>query len=204
MSRTDFIVLAGGWSVSQYDLAIVDWMSYYTIGVNDASLLKPCKFALTMDRLWIEGRWRQLSQLYHNNRIYVRRGVAKNFTLPDNVNQYSHDGKCRGMTPESGKLNGSNSGTCAVNLAYQMADPRDRVFLFGFDMQDGPNGEKHWYPPYPWRPNGATKSGTFRTWAEEFAEIRRDFDLKGVELINVNHRSQIKCLPTITFQEFLK
>lgn len=213
----DIVVVGGGWSVGQCDRKKLEYKLRNTasIGVNDSAILLPCRYALSMDRLWTEGRWRQVQLKFSDHSVWIRKGVAKNVNLPDAVHQFEHDGDCISMSSESGKLNGSNSGTCAVNLAWQWcnnsvglegaaAASKRRVFLLGFDMQDGPNGEKHWYPNYPWRPNGATKPGNFRDWVSEFSSINERFKDIGVPLINVNHRSAITDLCRITLEEFLE
>lgn len=215
----DTIVIAGGWSVGQYDRdKLCDQLQkpgVSSVGVNDSAILLPCRYALSMDRLWTEGRWIQVRLKYEMDRVWIRKGVVKNMILPAGVHQFEHDGDCKTLTTEHGKLNGSNSGTCAVNLAYQWCynsvglqgaarASNRRVFLFGFDMQDGPNGEKHWYPNYPWRPNGATKPGNFRQWAGEFEDIAAKFAAIGVPVFNVNHRSAITSIPKITFDQFME
>lgn len=217
MSNYDVVVVAGGWSVSQFDKEALNKRLTRTqsIGVNDSALLLACRNALSMDRLWTEGRWATTKALFKLDRIWIRKGVVKNMTLPDEVHQFEHTGDTVSMATELGKLNGSNSGTCAVNLAYQWCRnsvglegaaraSNRKVFLLGFDMQDGPNGEKHWYPNYPWRPNGATKPGNFQQWAREFWSINECFKQIGVPLINVNFRSAIKDLCQITPEEFLE
>jgi hypothetical protein len=207
--RRDIVVIAGGWSVSQYDRVKLEYRIHKgqaVIGVNDSALLiSGCTHALSMDRLWTEGRWGRVEKIFPHQSVYIRKGVAKNFTLPPEVNQFENSIDTT-MTTERGRLNGSNSGTCAVNLALQLALCQNiyRVFLLGFDMQDGPDGQKHWYPPYPWRPQGATKKGNFSAWAKEFKDIKDKFEQHQVRLINVNHRTQIKDVPCITFEEFLK
>lgn len=205
----DIVVVAGGWSISRYNMIELSSRldRSIVIGINDAALLLPeCDLAVTMDRLWIEGRYPQVEPLFEHEEIYVRKGVAKNFQLPAGVNQFQHDGSVRTMTKERGCLNGSNSGTCGINLAFQLALNINiyKVFLLGFDMQDGPEGQKHWYPPYPWRPQGATTPGTFKVWSGEFREINQQFSKEGIRLINVNHRSTIAALVKIKFQDFLE
>lgn len=205
----DIVVIGGGWSVGQYDMkALCTRLNRsVSIGVNDAALLVPdCDYALSMDRLWTEGRWPQVQDLFAHDQVYIRKGVVKNFVLPPGVNQFEHINDGFTLASEPDKLNGSNSGTCAINLAWQWArrDNFAKVFLLGFDMQSGPNGEHHWYPNYPWRPNGATKKGNFNQWAREFWAINEKFKTFGITLINVNHRSAIKDLPTITFEEFVE
>lgn len=215
MRKYDIVVAAGGWSISQYDHDKLSNRLHAaaTIGVNDSALLLPCRYALSMDRLWTDGRWPQVAQKFHPHCVWIRKGVVKNTVLPEGVHLFEHTGDAISMTAESGKLNGSNSGACAVNLAWQWCKnsvglegaaraANRRVFLFGFDMQHGPDGEKHWYPNYPWRPGAGTKPGNFRDWAREFWEINEKFKQIQVPLINVNHRSAIRDIPQITFEEF--
>ena len=70
------------------------------------------------------------------------------------------------LSLEPGVLNGTHSGFCALNLAFHMRPKR--LILVGMDMEKGPNGEHHWFPPYPWAPNGATTSGKFKVWSDQF------------------------------------
>lgn len=193
-------VIAGGWSVSCYNLRELN-DRVPLIAVNDAALYTRCHYALTMDRLWIESRYRMLNVLGVPN-IWVRKGVCKHIMPDPSWVQFVHDGEQQlTMTTALQHLNGSNSGTCALNLAFQLRP--ERVFLLGFDMQRGPDGDAHWYPPYPWAPAGATKRGTYETWAAEFDAIAKQFVNAGIEVLNVTHRSLITSFPKISFLDFL-
>lgn len=197
------IVLAGGASVMEYRLRDIEQRGCL-IAVNDAALFTKCHAAFTMDRLWLEGRQLMLKALSPPE-VWYRKGTPKNFTPPLMWNAFTHDeGYPTLMTPEHGKLNGSNSGTCAVNLAFQRKP--ERVFLLGFDMQRGPKGEKHWYPDYPWANDekSGTKRGTYNDWAQEFADIALQFQKERIEVFNVNHRSLIEAFKVISFDEFLR
>lgn len=196
-------VVAGGASVMNYRLRGIEDNSY-VIGVNDAALYTRCHVAFTMDRLWLEGR-QLLLKVIEPPEVWYRRGTPKNFEPPHRWNAFVHDeGYPTQMTKEYGKLNGSNSGTCAVNRAFQLKP--ERVFLLGFDMQRGPKSEKHWYPDYPWANDekSGTKRGTFNDWAQEFADIALQFNREGIEVFNVNHRSLIEAFPVISFDEYLR
>lgn len=207
----DIIVLAGGSSVSEYRLRCIEDRGFL-IAVNDAALYTKCDVAFTMDRLWLEGR-QLLLKVLNPPSIWFRKGTPKNFLPPLDWKAFVHDaGYPTLMTKQEGKLNGSNSGTCAVNLAFQRAincrnqQIGSRVFLFGFDMQRGPRGEKHWYPDYPWADaeHSGTKVGTYIDWANEFEDIYRQFKTEQLEIYNVSHRSLIGAIPKISFGEFLR
>jgi hypothetical protein len=192
----DIIVLGGGASVLEYQIRNLERLGYL-IAVNDAAIYTKPDVA---DRLWLEGRQLLLKALVPPM-IYYRRGTPKNFTPPEQWIPYEHDeGYPTLMTRQQGKLNGSNSGTCAINLAFQLRP--HRVFLLGFDMQHGPAGELHWYPDYSW--GGGSKKGTLREWANEFADIAKQFESADIPVFNVNHRSLIRAFETISYENFLR
>lgn len=199
----DVIVLAGGASVMQYNLRDLEHRGYL-IAVNDAAIYTKCHVAFTMDRLWLEGRQRLLKVL-NPPEVWYRKGTPRNFEPPSTWNAFVHDeGYPTLMTKQHGRLNGSNSGTCALNRAFQLRP--ERVFLLGFDMQRGPKNEKHWYPDYPWAAGekSGTRRGTYNEWAQEFADIAMQFSRENIEVFNVNHRSLIEAFRTISFDDFLR
>lgn len=199
----DVIVLGGGASVMAYDLRHIAQRGYL-IGVNDAALFTHVDVAFTMDRLWLEGR-QQMLHILNPPEVWYRKGTPKNFNPPQRWMAFTHsEDDPTIMSSEMGKFNGSNSGTCALNLAYQRSQAR--VFLLGFDMQRGPRGEKHWYPDYPWANNekSGTKKGTYSDWTAEFDAIAKQFAAKKLKVYNVNHRSLITAFETITYDKFLR
>lgn len=212
----DIIVLGGGWSVSHYNLRGIEQRGYL-IAANESAVLTKCHAAITMDRLWAEHRY-QLLCTQGVPEVYLRAGIAKNFTPRQTTQtfkateQYEEEINLKRKNPdhvlfthmaiEKGFLNGSNSGTCAINLAYQKVPPR--VFLLGFDMCRGPGNEPYWHPPYSWNPDGATRPRRYGEWAKEFDDIAMQFQKVGIEVFNVNHRSAIEAFRKISFEEFLR
>lgn len=196
----DVIVLACGPSVREYNLRNLEARGIL-IAINGGAMYVKPHVAFTMDRLVAElcvPVWR----LQGVPDIYVRDGIAKNFKT-DGLRVFKHDGNDPVyMTPVEGYLNGSNSGSCALNLAFQYAPKR--VFMLGYDMQRGGAPEEHpyWFPPYAWNTYGSAKNGKLREWAEEFVELQKQFTNRGIELYNVNHRSKISAVEKITFAEF--
>lgn len=201
------IILASGPSVREYNIRDLEKRGTL-IAINGAALYCKPDLAFSMDRIVSEyccPLWR----VQGVPRIMLRAGITQNFTpkMMEGLEFFTHDSKDPTfMTPTKGFLNGSNSSTCALNLAYQWGVRR--VFLLGFDMQRGPktaeipSGLSYWHPTYPWNTAGAAKNGKLAEWAEEFEAIKPQFANKGVKIYNVNHRSRIKAFEVISYDAF--
>lgn len=200
MFKATIILIAGGYSCADYDIEDVDLRDRgIVVGVNGAALRTKVNYAITMDRLFYE--WASGPLHERGIPLYYRQCIVKG-VLPQK-SAISFKGTNRPeMTKDLNILGGTNSGACALNWAYH--HPESRVYLLGYDMQKGPNGEHHWHPPYPWRPNGATTSGKFAQWEREFKVIAKQFKEARIPVYNVNHRSALRCFPTISFKQFLK
>lgn len=191
---TNWFIIGGGWSVSQYDLR--DLSSFgKVIGINDAALWTPgCHTALTMDRLWFEHRWPYLRTL-RVPEVFVREkcdcNIVRKDKARDNWKTFTHLNK-PGLSVDEGTLYGGNSGVCGINLAFQRSEEGDMLFLLGFDMCKGPKGDPYWYPPYPWaKPEGATMPRKYKEWAPEFEAIGNQIRAAGRSVFNVTTYSEI-------------
>lgn len=200
--RADVVsIVAGGWSFSQVPHELVPGT---VICVNDAALYFRGKISavVSMDRLWTEGRWDFLCSMMLPS--YVRKSALQNldwrgfpwvrcFECDHETVQFAGEEQHRiseTFSENPGTLNGTNSAACAQNLAYLMS-PRE-LYLFGFDLQRGPAGQTHWYPPYPWAPGGATTSGKYREWSRQHAKMALQFESIGCRVRNVSNRSLIE------------
>jgi hypothetical protein len=178
-------VLAGGWSVKGLDLTRLPGM---VIGVNDAGVRAPRVDAVvTMDRLWLEWRWPDLCRT--QTPTWARPAALKHIhDRPPWLTVFECDWQSAEMSDEPGRLNGTNSGGCALNRAYQLR-PR-RVVLFGFDMGRSPQGESYWYPNYPWKPTGGAGS-KYAQWSRQFEPAAKAFRAAGIEVLNASPVSRI-------------
>lgn len=153
-------VLAGGWSASQFDLAKLPGT---VIAVNDSAVYAPrWDICISMDRLWSENRFDWMRK--QKKPIWLRRSTIKNFEQLEHMTAFDNDHVSTILSDEEYLLNGTHSGFCALNLAYQMR-PRD-IYLVGFDMTRGPRGEKHWYAPYSW--SQSTGDARLSEWSKQF------------------------------------
>lgn len=199
----NIIILGGGFSMKSRDIPSLRHRAEILIGVNDAALLAECDYGLSMDRLWAENRYEAVLAQHPHLQLWLRDAAMKNIApVPARMHKFMNDHTSCAPTTNLHQINGSNSGTVALNFALQMLP--DTIYLLGFDMQKGPNGEPYWYPPYPWAiPEGGTSPGKYRQWVQEFDEIHKWAVVRGIKIINVNHRSAITCFPTWTWEQFI-
>lgn len=202
------VVLGGGWSVSQlpdYKLVVAQLVERYdVITANDSALFCAPHTIVSMDRLWAEHRIPQILERYATLRqcppeIWLRKDT---YPADPAVNFYTcdiADGVPMSETP--GVLNGNNSGAVALNVAFQRS--YKRVFMLGFDMQQGPQKQQHWYDD--WTDHRASTGHMRNHWLPRFESIYKQFAGKGVELINVSCRTAIprEVIPLWNFQKFL-
>lgn len=205
---THISIVAGGWSVRDVDLARLPGI---VIGINESALLiERTDIIVTMDRLWTEHRWNEGPPSKPNYSLkklskpaWIRRSAMQN--LPGKwpwLNVFDCDHTTGRFSESRYKLNGPNSGHCALNLAFQMRPLF--VFLFGFDMQRGPNGQPYWYPAYDWNPEGSTSRRRYQEWTSHLKEAANQFKLADIKVFNCSKRSLIDVFEKIDPQEVLK
>lgn len=198
-SRT-ISILGGGWSAASVDKGRLPGM---VIAVNDSAVLAPkVDVAVSMDRLWAENRFTRLRERHAPKIAWLRRSACKNIPAQDWVEVFENDHTSTDFAESRGTLNGTNSGFCALNLAYQLRP--DRIFLFGFDMNRSPEGRPYWFADYPWaKPGGATSGGKYQAWASQFEAAARAFKIAGIEVLNASPSSAIKAFEKIAPEEAL-
>lgn len=198
MSPDVVTVLGGGWSAAEIDK---DKLPGFVIGINDAAILARCDAAVSMDRLWAEHRQEKLRA--SGVVTWLRRAAVKNFEGWSGLFIFDCDHTTSKFSDEPGVLNGTNSGGCGVNLAFQMRPKR--INLVGFDMGRSPSGDAYWYAPYPWsRPQGGTGDARYAEWSKQFAEPMQQCERIGIHVVNVNKRETIKGMARVDPQVFMR
>jgi hypothetical protein len=202
MSISDLSIVSGGWSVADVDLSK---LVGFVIAVNDSGVLVPrCDAIVSMDRLWTEHRWSKLFEMGRST--WLRRSAIQNIppidrTMATWLNVFECDHESSVFSDDPTRLNGTNSGACALNLAY-LLKPR-RLFLLGFDMNRSPKGRPYWYEPYPWaNQNGGTGNKRYKEWASQFEQAAASFRSVGTEVFNVSPRSAIDVFQKITPKKY--
>ena len=95
---------------------------------------------------------------------------------------------------------GANGGYQAINLAVHFGV--NRIILLGYDMQEGPDGQKHHHGDHP---KGMTNpdKGNYGRWIDAFGTMEPDLNRAGVEVINCTLDSALTCFPMAKLEEVL-
>lgn len=175
------------------------------IGVNDAACHLPAvDIVVSMDRLWTEHRWSWLVR--RAKEAWLRRSAVQNLDISQEVaagwlHVYDCDHETSEFSSVTGRLHGTNSGLCALNLAWQLRPAC--VYLLGFDMCRDPKGRASWHPPYPWTtPRGATSDSKYAAWSHQFEDAALRFASIGCDVWNVSPASAISAFPKMTASEY--
>jgi hypothetical protein len=206
MDRPDrVIILGGGWSVRDQKVDVSILQKYgYVIGVNDAGIAAPVDVIVSMDRLWMKNRYEQLAAL--RRPVMLRESAwrvnMKGSKTWPGFGLFDNDYKTGIMSEDPKRLNGCNSGFCALNLAYQL-DPKE-VYLFGFDHCVHPGGKSpYWYQPYDWSPESGNKKRKYQDWCQMYAPAAEQFRKKSILVTNVSPASRLTNFIKISYEEFL-
>lgn len=190
-------VVGGGFSFRHVNVAKLPGT---IITANEGGVILPrVDHAVSMDRLWTESRWSRLDAL--KNDTWLRRHAVQNIDWLSEERKWLHLFSCDHNTVSFSEdplhLNGTNSGVCALNLAYILR-PKE-LYLFGFDMCRDVNGRAYWHEPYPWTtPQGATKPGKYVEWAAQFNQVAIEFRSIGTKVFNVSEASKIMCFQKLS------
>lgn len=200
MASENIIIIGGGASAGECQPEGLHRYGH-VIGVNDAGIRVRCHSIVSMDRLWMENNYETCRSLAVQ--AYFRRCAwrLKGKDWP-RLALFDCDTKNSYMNEYPGNLDGDNSGSCALNLAYQMRPKR--IFLFGFDMQNKPASDYYWYEPYKWTDiNKGRSDKKLKSWISAFTYKKKQLDKAGISVFNVNTKSAINAFNKITHSEFM-
>lgn len=201
IAPTDVItVVGGGWSAAEI---VKQPLPGFVIGANEAGVRVKCDVAVSMDRLFVENRWPQISA--RAIPFHARKSALYNIVeRPNWLHPFDCDHKSGMFSEDAATLNGPNSGHCALNYAWLLR-PRT-LYLVGFDMNRNPKtGEAYWHKAYAWsKPKGGTGSGRYAEWVEAMNYAAGAFRKIGTEVYNVSLTSSITNFPKISAEQFRK
>lgn len=83
-----------------------------------------------------------------------------------------------------------NSGIQAVNLAFLWGCPR--ILLLGFDMKEGPKGQKHWHADHP---KPLIQKQLFGEWIHKAEKVAKGLKAHHVEVVNCTPGSALPWFP---------
>ena len=74
--------------------------------------------------------------------------------------------------------------------------------MLGYDMKDGPEGQKHHHAEHPGGMSNPSP-GNFGRWIDAFGTMEPDLNRAGVEVINCSLDSDLDCFPKAKLEEVL-
>jgi hypothetical protein len=195
-SDTVFII-GGGSSLSKYlpDKTILEGKDI--ICTNNAYQLYPNAMILFfMDKVWFEKHDKTIKETFKGIPITCDSHLKK-FFHDNGINYIFNRGPKNGLSENPDKLNGTNSGAMAINLAVLMG--YKKIVLLGFDMNKDAK-TLHWHPPH-FRPSNTDRYAThFLPGMNSIAPFQEKFDFK---IYNINKESAITCFEFAELEKFL-
>jgi len=105
------------------------------------------------------------------------------------------------LSKDPSALRGECSGGLALNMAYRLG--ARRILLLGYDFKAGPAGETHWHDGY----EGPCRARDAGLWRNKFMpaieRMAPALQAEGVEVVNCNPDSALRCFPFATLEEAL-
>lgn len=199
-------IIAGGWSAGQVDLNKIPGL---IVGVNNAAFYAPrVDVLLSMDRKFANYRWPWMLERGDAGtlKVQLRRHAALNINGAwPWLERFHCDHKTALLSDEPGRLNGTNSGGCALNYAYKLRPKQ--IFLFGYDLRHGPKGENHWFAKNTENAEVGSAhihGGRYAGWAREYNATAGQFRDAGIEVVNVSDISLVTAFRKISPREFVQ
>lgn len=185
--RTAYIV-GGGPSAARHDLTALDGI---VVAVNDSARHLPNADVLfTASPPWVRNRRDVI--LGFRGLVVVRSeyggNLCRRYGLPTSVLALYLRDDC--TTPK--KRRQHNSGHEALCWVAEMG--ARRIVLIGFDMD--PSDPTNWHDGYEWMPDKSEDPlCDYRAWADGFTRTAAELEARGVEVLNANPDSHVRCFP---------
>lgn len=186
--QTVFLI-GGGPSVTGQDLDGLRGQGV-VVAINDAFRTLPWADAIfTADGSWLRNRAEELRQAW--SLIYAAlpadldlAAYFEDVRLPDHlIHLERRDGARLNPNPQVVHY-ADNSGFGALTWAAALGAPR--IVLCGYDLQE----EGWWHGGYEWESKGMDR---YADWAVSYWLIARDLRRRGVDVVNTNPDSAIRC-----------
>lgn len=177
-------ILGGGPSLRGFDFESLRGCGH-VVAVNDAIFAAPwADTAITIDIIWLANR---VNALRHFDGEMIA-AVPDDFEPVDAPVRYVLRRPGAMVSERMGIVyTGDNSGFAALGMAIMRG--ASRIALLGYDM----TAPGHFHAGYTWRSRYGV--GDYPRWARYFHALKRIADERGIQIINCNRNSGIRCFP---------
>lgn len=203
--NSTIVCIGGGPSLLPGDVAQCRGVAH-VIAVNDAIALAPWADVLySGDREWW-GHRRDEVRAFAGLKYRVRPSLKEDLT---EFSEQFHDVHLLAPTGHEGVerdpaglriglRGGQNSGYQAMNLAVHLG--ASRILLLGYDMQEGPNGETHWFGDQAWR---ASRPSPYKMMVRSFDSLVDPLKQIGIDVINCSRRTALTQFQRLPIERML-
>lgn len=182
-SNRTAVVLASGPSLTAADCDLVCGADVETIAVNATFRAAPWADVVYMGDLMAVRTYRD---------EVIRTCGGQKWTCDQVVKQQY------GWNLMPGLMRCGNSGGQAVHLAAKFG--ARRIILLGFDMQLGPNGERHHHPEHP---KPCVQRSLFLEWSIKMSVLAKELEKQGVSVVNCSRTTALDCFPRQNLEDAL-
>lgn len=191
--KTECFIVGGGPSLSSFDWSLLN--NKITIAINNAyQVLPQASICYFTDNDWFSTH--QISLLQHPG-IKVKGSLPQHHIHHPKVKEYTLT-QVSGLASNGNLAHGYNSAHAAPNLAYTLGFKT--IYLLGIDM-GYTGGVSHWHDTTNHRVDNEL---VYRQMITAFEETAIELVSRGIEVINLNPQSKLKCFKMMEYNEILK
>lgn len=196
----DAYVIGGGSSLTDFDWDLIRGKN--TVGCNSAFILgaSVVKILLFADEVWWKKIGHKGTEDFGGRVVSISARMARRPPDCSWLHIMHHHSKAEFSAKAPGLAWAGNTGCAAINLALQLG--AKRVFLLGFDMKLGPQGQANWHIERYEGPKAAVYPRFIREFGRIIGSFKRVFPDR--EVWNVNDSSELKCFPTMSMVEHFR
>jgi hypothetical protein len=174
-------IVGGGASVNSFDLSKL--IDEDVIACNNAYQIVPHALCVIFsDKPWINNHYKELKK-FNGLKVCATAYNLEEFRNKITIDVKLNRGASSGISTDTYRLCGGNTGHMAINLALLMG--YGEVYLIGFDM-DSTSKKLHWHPEHP----TGTNVGMYSEFLKGFSSIPKEYSQN---IFNLNPKSKIKC-----------
>lgn len=182
-SNETAVVLASGPSLIAEDCELVQHADVAVIAVNATFRMAPWADVVYMGDLMAVRTYRE---------EVLRESLCQPWTC-DQVAKQQY-----GWNLAPGLMRCGNSGGQAIHLAAKFG--ARKIVLLGFDMQLGPDGQRHHHAEHP---KPCVQRSLFVEWGLKMGVLAKELKLAGVEVVNCSRTTALTCFRIQTLEDAL-
>ncbi|MHA1279800.1 MAG: hypothetical protein ACTSQ8_21565 [Candidatus Helarchaeota archaeon] len=190
-------IVGGGKSLKDFKFSKLK--NELVIGINRAYEKIDCTINFAMDHSLYEWIINGDLGMESKNKFNDFKGIkvwldSAGYDYPDGIHILNKStGNAFSKSLKEGIIGGSNSGLGALNLAVCLgANP---IYLLGFDMKGEDGKQSWWHSGYPEK----QREKVYKHFIESFNKVALALKSQGIEIINLNPESELKCFK---FEDF--